>query len=45
MPPGFNNASIFNHTDAVRMRNRVQSMRDDKSGAALAEMFHCLAYL
>ena len=45
MPSRFGHAPIFNHVDAVRMRNRVQTVRNDKSGAALAEMFHGLAHL
>src|SRR5262249_31021198 len=42
---GFDHAPILNHINGVRMRNRVQPVRDDKRGAALAEMFHGFTHL
>src|SRR5262245_22011752 len=45
MSAGFNNPSVFDHVNAVGMRDRMKPMRDCKRGAALAQMIHGFAHL
>ena len=37
MPAGFDDHAVLDHQDAIRVHDRRKPMRDDESGAALAQ--------